>query len=67
MDRITQLQDEIQNVCSHNSLLHDAICLKKRVFIALDDNGEQHKLPYHQGKLYPSQLAGSNHEATEPR
>ena len=67
MDRITQLQDEIQNVCGHDSLLHDVIHLTKCISKALDDNGEQHKLSYHQGKLYPSQLTSSNYKAAEPR
>ena len=54
MDRITQLQDEIQNVCGPSSLLHSSIHLTKGAPPALDDNGEQHKLPYHQGKLHSS-------------
>ena len=67
MDRITQLQDEIQNVRGPDSLCHNSTHLKNHISPAPDDNGEQHKLPHHQGKLHSSQPAGSNHEATQRR
>ena len=54
MDRITQLQDEIQNVCGPNPLRHNSTHPTIRTSPAPDDNGEQHKLPYHQGKLHSS-------------
>ena len=47
MDRITQLQDEIQNVCGPNSLYHSSMHPTNHISPAPDDNGEQHKLPHH--------------------
>jgi hypothetical protein len=46
MDRITQLQDEIQNVCSLHYPRSKQTHPTNRVSTALDYNGEQHKLPH---------------------
>ena len=47
MDRITQLQDEIQNVGGLDYPRRNEMHPTWAISIALDDNGEQHTLPHY--------------------